>query len=138
MLLAALAAAAPWAASSAGDQPPEAASGWTSKPAVQKPHAMVVAAHPLAAAAGLRILRAGGSAADAAIATALVLGLVEPQSSGLGGGGFLLYHDARSGRALAYDGRETAPAAARPERFLDAAGRPLPSFDEELRELRGG
>jgi gamma-glutamyltranspeptidase/glutathione hydrolase len=104
---------------------PEAAAGWHAKPLAQARHAMVVAAHPLAVDAALRMLRAGGSAADAAIAAQLVLGLVEPQSSGLGGGAFALYHDARSKRLVAYDGRETAPAAARADRFLDADGRPL-------------
>jgi gamma-glutamyltranspeptidase/glutathione hydrolase len=74
----------------------------------------------------VEILRLGGTAADAAIAAQLVLNLVEPQSSGLGGGGFLLYHDARQNKLRAYDGRETAPSAARPERFLGADGKPLP------------
>jgi len=90
---------------------------------------MVAAAHPLATRAGEEILRAGGNAVDAAIAVQLVLGLVEPQSSGLGGGAFLLYHDAKHQRLVAYDGRETAPAAARPERFLDADGHPLAFLD---------
>ena len=110
---------------------PEVGSGWSSKAVVERPRAMVVAANPLAAAAGLRMLEAGGSAVDAAIATALVLGLVEPQSSGLGGGGFLVHHDGRTGRSLVYDGRETAPLAARADRFLDDAGRPV-SFDAAL------
>ncbi len=79
---------------------------------------MVAAANPLAAEAGQRMLARGGSAVDAAIAVQLVLGLVEPQSSGLGGGSMLLVHDARAKRLLAYDGREIAPAAARPDRFL--------------------
>ena len=86
---------------------------------------MVVAAHPLAARAGYDVLRKGGSAVDAAIAAELVLNLVEPQSSGIGGGGFLLHYAARDGKLEAYDGRETAPAAARPERFLGADGKPL-------------
>ncbi len=89
---------------------------------------MAVTAHSLATEAAVEILRAGGTAADAAIAAQLVLNLVEPQSSGLGGGGFLLYHDAREKRLRAYDGRETAPAAARPERFIGADGKPLPFF----------
>ena len=76
---------------------------------------MVVAAHPLAARAGYDILKRGGSAVDAAIATQLVLNLVEPQSSGIGGGGFLLHYAAREEKLSAYDGRETAPAAARSE-----------------------
>ena len=86
---------------------------------------MVAAANPLAVETGYRILRQGGSAVDAAIAVQLVLNLVEPQSSGIGGGAFMLVHDARRGRLIAYDGRETAPAAARPDRFLDADGKPL-------------
>lgn len=114
------------AAAVATHEAPEAASGWHDGAAVHARHAMVVAAHPLAAQAALRMLRQGGSAADAAIAAQLVLGLVEPQSSGIGGGAFALYHDARTGRLLAYDGRETAPAAAHPDRFLDANGAPLP------------
>jgi gamma-glutamyltranspeptidase/glutathione hydrolase len=90
---------------------------------------MVVAAHPLAARAGYEILKRGGSAVDAAIATELVLNLVEPQSSGIGGGGFLLYYDAKEKKLAAFDGRETAPAAAKPDRFLDAAGHPLNRAD---------
>ena len=86
---------------------------------------MVAAAHPLAAQAGYDILGRGGSALDAAIAVQLVLGLVEPESSGIGGGAFLLYWSQRERRLTSYDGRETAPAAARPERFLDASGVPL-------------
>ncbi len=90
---------------------------------------MVAAANPLATRAGYDILRAGGNAIDAAVAVQLVLGLVEPQSSGLGGGAFLLYHDARTKRLVAYDGRETAPAAAKPDRFLGADGQPLAFYD---------
>ena len=84
----------------------------------------VSAADPRAAAAGIEILRRGGSAADAAVAVMLALSVVEPQSSGIGGGGFLVYHDARSHRLSSYDGRETAPHAATPAYFLDASGRP--------------
>jgi gamma-glutamyltranspeptidase/glutathione hydrolase len=109
--------------------PPEHPSGWIDKKPVASRHDMVAAAHPLATRAGEEILRAGGNAVDAAIAVQLVLGLVEPQSSGLGGGAFLLYHDAKHQRLVAYDGRETAPAAARPERFLDADGHPLAFLD---------
>ncbi|MCX7962376.1 MAG: gamma-glutamyltransferase [Burkholderiales bacterium] len=86
---------------------------------------MVAAAHPLAVEAGLEILRAGGGALDAAVAVQMVLGLVEPQSSGIGGGAFLLHWSATERRLRGYDGRETAPAAARADRFLDAHGRPL-------------
>src|SRR6516164_221238 len=85
-------------------------------------HHMIVAAEPDAAQAGLEMLRAGGSAVDAAIAAQMVLTLVEPQSSGIGGGSYLIVSD---GAALhAYDGRETAPASARPNMFLDPQGRP--------------
>jgi gamma-glutamyltranspeptidase/glutathione hydrolase len=109
--------------------PPEHPSGWIDKKPVASRHDMVAAAHPLATRAGEEILRAGGNAVDAAIAVQFVLGLVEPQSSGLGGGAFLLYHDAKHERLVAYDGREMAPAAARPERFLDADGHPLAFLD---------
>ncbi len=90
---------------------------------------MVAAANPHAARAGLNILRAGGSAVDAAIAVQLVLTLVEPQSSGIGGGGFLMYYDRSSGEITAYDGRETAPAAATEKIFLSPDGEPLGFFD---------
>jgi gamma-glutamyltranspeptidase / glutathione hydrolase len=86
---------------------------------------MVVAANPLAARAGYDVLERGGSAVDAAIATELVLNLVEPQSSGIGGGAFLLHYDAKRAELAAYDGRETAPAAAKPDRFLGPDGKPL-------------
>ncbi len=108
---------------------PEAGSGWRDKHAVSARQDMVVAANPLAVDAGLETLRAGGGALDAAIAVQLVLGLVEPQSSGIGGGAFMLHWSSAERRVESYDGRETAPAAARPERFLDALGRPLPFFD---------
>jgi gamma-glutamyltranspeptidase/glutathione hydrolase len=97
--------------------------------AVTSRHFMVVAAHPLAVDAGYAVLRKGGSAVDAAIAVQLVLNLVEPQSSGIGGGAFMLVHDAGRRRLFAYDGRETAPAAAMPDRFLDRDGKPLAFFD---------
>lgn len=92
---------------------------------------MVVAAHPLAAEAGRDILRRGGSAIDAAIAAQMVLTLVEPQSSGIGGGGYLLHYAAAAGSIDSYDGRETAPAAANAERFLGADGQPL-QFQEAM------
>jgi gamma-glutamyltranspeptidase/glutathione hydrolase len=85
----------------------------------------VAAANPIAVEAGLEVLRAGGGAADAAVAVQAALGLVEPQSSGLGGGAFLLYYDAQTGTITAFDGRETAPAAATPGMFLDENGAPL-------------
>jgi gamma-glutamyltranspeptidase / glutathione hydrolase len=83
---------------------------------------MIAAANPLAAKAGLAILRAGGSAVDAAIATQLVLTLVEPQSSGIGGGAFMLHYDASSRKTIAFDGRETAPAKATEKLFLKTDG----------------
>jgi gamma-glutamyltranspeptidase/glutathione hydrolase len=96
-------------------------------PAVATPMArgpFVAAANPLAVEAGLKVLREGGSAVDAAVAVQAVLGLVEPQSSGLGGGAFMMVFDAETGAVTSYDGRETAPAAATPGLFLDN-GRPL-------------
>jgi gamma-glutamyltranspeptidase / glutathione hydrolase len=89
---------------------------------------MVVAAHPLAAEAGRDVLRKGGNAIDAAVAMGMVLNLVEPQSSGLGGGGFLVYFDAAHHRVVTFDGRETAPMAATPDRFLNADGTPMHFF----------
>ena len=90
---------------------------------------MISAANPHAVQAGARVLRAGGSAADAMVAVQTVLGLVEPQSSGLGGGAFLVWYDAQSGEVTTLDGRETAPLAATPRLFQDADGKPLKFFD---------
>jgi gamma-glutamyltranspeptidase/glutathione hydrolase len=87
---------------------------------------MVAAANPLAVEAGLRVLRDGGSAVDAAVAIQAVLGLVEPQSSGLGGGSFMVFYDAKTGKVTAYDGREKAPAGASPDLFMGPDGKPLP------------
>ena len=106
---------------------PELASGLTEKPGWATHSYAVAAANPLATQAGLEILQAGGSAVDAAIAVQMVLTLVEPQSSGIGGGAFLLHFDGQ--QTQAYDGRETAPALATPSLFLDAAGKPLPFMD---------
>jgi gamma-glutamyltranspeptidase/glutathione hydrolase len=86
----------------------------------------VAAANPLAAEAGMNVLRRGGSAVDAAIAVQAMLSLVEPQSSGLGGGAFMTYYDAASRRVRVYDGRETAPAGATPDMFLTAGGEATP------------
>ena len=91
---------------------------------VRAEHAMIAAAHPAAAEAGARILAQGGGAIDAAIAAQMVLGLVEPQSSGIGGGGFLLYYDAERERVESYDGRETAPGAAGERLFVAGDGTP--------------
>jgi len=103
---------------------PEAASGWTPKPGWAYASEAVAAANPLAADAGAQVLRAGGSAVDAAIAVQMVLTLVEPQSSGIGGGAFLLHHDGQ--RVQAFDGRETAPMAVDERLFLAVDGKPLP------------
>lgn len=110
---------------------PEAASGLERKTLAIAHKHMIVAAHPRAADAGLEILRAGGSAVDAAIATQLVLGLVEPQSSGIGGGAFLVLSDATGNHVTTFDGRETAPAAALPDRFL-RDGKPM-EFEQAVR-----
>jgi gamma-glutamyltranspeptidase/glutathione hydrolase len=90
---------------------------------------MIVAANPLASQAGAKVLRRGGTAADAMIAVQTVLGLVEPQSSGLGGGAFLVWYDAESGALTTLDGRETAPADATPRLFQDENGEPLKFWD---------
>ena len=110
---------------------PEASTGRSEKILQMANTYMVSAANPLAAAAGKEMLQAGGSAADAAMAVQLVLNIVEPQSSGLGGGTYALYWDGKNERLSAYDGRETAPAAARPDRFV-RNGSPVP-FDVAVR-----
>lgn len=106
---------------------PEGATGSVAKPGWATRTYAVAAANPLATDAGLQVLRAGGSAIDAAIAVQMVLALVEPQSSGLGGGAFLLHFDGKTTQA--FDGRETAPAGATPQLFLDANGEPLKFTD---------
>ena len=111
------------------DDAPEVASGFTQRPAVDARRMMIATANPLASAAGLAMLRRGGSAVDAAIAAQMVLNLVEPQSSGIGGGAFLMHWDPRQQEVSAWDGRETAPAAASDALFLDAAGKPLRFFE---------
>jgi gamma-glutamyltranspeptidase/glutathione hydrolase len=103
---------------------PEPASRWQEKPAQTFHAQVIVTAHPLASDAGVRMLRQGGNAVDAAIAAQLVLTLVEPQSSGLGGGAFLLLSNGRE--VVALDGRETAPQAADERLFLRPDGSPLP------------
>jgi gamma-glutamyltranspeptidase/glutathione hydrolase len=108
---------------------PEQASGVQATKPVTASRQMVVAANPIAAQAGLDVLRAGGNAADALVAVQTVLGLVEPQSSGLGGGAFLVWYDAASGKITTFDARETAPADATPDLFRDAGGKPLGFFD---------
>jgi gamma-glutamyltranspeptidase/glutathione hydrolase len=108
---------------------PEEASGYADKPGWATQHFAVAAAHPLATDAGYKILKAGGSAVDAAIAVQMVLGLVEPQSSGIGGGSFLLHHDGQRNITEAFDGRETAPAAANENLFLNANGKPVGFYE---------
>jgi gamma-glutamyltranspeptidase / glutathione hydrolase len=90
---------------------------------------MIAAANPYASEAGAAMLRKGGSAVDAAIAVQAVLSLVEPESSGLAGGAFMLHYDEKSGDVAAYDGRETAPMGATPALFLDNEGEPLPFLE---------
>jgi len=118
-----------WAASVIAQPAPEPASPVSAKLTVVAQHFLLAAAHPLAVEAGYRILERGGSAIDAAVAVQMVLNLVEPQSSGIGGGAFILHYSAADKSLSAYDGRETAPAAAKADRFLDAGGRPLKFLD---------
>ena len=106
---------------------PEGSSGYTEKPGWTNASFAVAAANPLATDAGFQVLKAGGSAVDAAIAVQMVLTLVEPQSSGIGGGAFLLHYNGRD--VEAFDGRETAPAAADEKLFLGADGKPIPFYD---------
>jgi gamma-glutamyltranspeptidase/glutathione hydrolase len=108
-------------------QQPEGASGYTDKPGWATSKFAVAAANPLATDAGYQVLKAGGSAIDAAIAVQMVLTLVEPQSSGIGGGAFLLH--ASGSQVEAFDGRETAPAAADDKLFLGADGKPMAFID---------
>ncbi|MGB2203236.1 MAG: gamma-glutamyltransferase, partial [Pseudooceanicola atlanticus] len=98
---------------------------------------MISAAHPLAVQAGADVLRAGGTAADAMVAAQAMLGLVEPQSSGLGGGGFLVYYDADLGEVFTLDGRETAPMDATPTLF-QTEGEPMGFFEAVIGGLSVG
>ncbi len=108
---------------------PEPSTGLYKKSLVSFKSHGVAAANPLAVEAGFAMLKQGGSAVDAAIATQLVLGLVEPQSSGIGGGAFALVHEGRTKKLRAYDGRETAPGAATPSRFIGSDGLPMKFHD---------
>ncbi|ALX10686.1 gamma-glutamyltransferase [Burkholderia cepacia JBK9] len=110
-----------------GVHAPELSSGWTDKPGWTSQHFMIAAANPLATQAGYDMLKAGGTAIDAAIATQMVLALVEPQSSGIGGGAFMLYFDGKATQA--YDGRETAPAAATDRLFYGPTGQPMGFYE---------
>ena len=118
-------------AACAGTPPAEPATG--AAPAIAPAReAVVVAAHPEATRAGIAVIERGGSAIDAAVAVQAMLGLVEPQSSGIGGGAFLLHYDAQSGHVTAYNGREKAPAGARPDMLLGEDGKPLPRREAML------
>lgn len=117
------------------DQPNDPV-GYQEKPGWATQGFAVAAANPLATDAGYQILLAGGSAIDAAIAVQMVLTLVEPQSSGIGGGAFVLHHDGK--KVEAYDGREAAPLAATDKLFLDAQGKPLPFMDGVVSGLSVG
>jgi gamma-glutamyltranspeptidase/glutathione hydrolase len=108
---------------------PEQASGKAQHDLVHAKTHMVASANPYASKAGMEILNDGGNAIDAMVAVQLVLGLVEPQSSGLGGGAFLVYFDGTENRLTTYDGRETAPADATADMFLDQNGQPMRFFD---------
>lgn len=108
-------------------QQPEGASGYTEKPGWATTKFAVAAANPLATDAGYQVLKAGGSAIDAAIAVQMVLTLVEPQSSGIGGGAFMLHSS--GSKVEAFDGRETAPAAVDEKLFIGADGKPLAFID---------
>ncbi|WP_262488928.1 gamma-glutamyltransferase [Halomonas sp. ANAO-440] len=115
---------------------PEQASGYTEKPGWATERFAVAAANPLATDAGYQVLRAGGSAVDAAIAVQMVLTLVEPQSSGIGGGAFLMHYDGSD--VTAFDGRETAPRAASESLFLNGDGEPLEFMDAAASGLSVG
>ncbi|WP_413283445.1 gamma-glutamyltransferase [Vibrio sp. MA40-2] len=108
---------------------PELTSKISAKQQVVAEQYMVAAANPLAVQAGYNILKSGGNAADALVAVQTVLGLVEPQSSGLGGGAFLVYYDAKTNKMTTFDGRETAPLNVKPELFQDENGKPLKFYD---------
>lgn len=107
---------------------PEAASGFSAIKSANYSKAMAVTANPHASRAAVKILRQGGSAVDAAIAAQLVLGLVEPQSSGIGGGAFMLHWQARSGELVVWDGRETAPASVSEAYYINTDGQPMDFF----------
>lgn len=104
---------------------PEVSTSWTDRKAVTGREFMAVTPHPLATQAAYDILAKGGTATDAATAAAVMLTLVEPFASGIGGGGFMLVYDKKSNRVTSYDGRETAPASATPNMFLQKNGQPM-------------
>lgn len=108
---------------------PEQSTGSEQKQLVKTKNYMVTAANPIAAQAGADVIEQGGNAIDAMVAVQLMLGLVEPQSSGIGGGAFLVYWDSDEQKLTTYDGRETAPLAATPQLFQDDKGQPLQFYD---------
>lgn len=116
---------APKAGASVENHAPEQGTGLTEQKLVHAKHFMAAAANPLATEAGYEILKRGGSAIDAMIAMQTTLSLTEPQSSGLGGGAFLVYWDNKAKKLTTFDARETAPKAATPELFLDENGKPM-------------
>ena len=128
ILLVLLSALSPTVGALNADAAPEAATGTTQKSLVQARRWMVSSANPLASEAGRQVLREGGSAVDAAITMQMVLALVEPQSSGLGGGAFIVSYDAQRRRISTIDGRETAPAAVDAQLFMKN-GKPMPFVD---------
>jgi len=113
----------------AQDIAPEAATGRVTSTQVKAQNFMIAVANPLAAQAGYEVLKEGGSAVDAMVTAQMVLGLVEPQSSGLGGGAFLVYHDEKNNKLTTLDGRETAPGAVTETLFLKSDGTPMKFFD---------
>lgn len=108
---------------------PELSNAWLNKELVKSNNFMVAAANPIATQAGYKVLSEGGSAIDALVAVQMMLGLVEPQSSGLGGGAFVVYYDAKAKKLTTFDGRETAPQEATPELFQDENGQPLKFYN---------
>lgn len=131
ILVALFAAACSRAPETAPPRQPQTAS-------VAPKHYFIAAANPHAVEAGARVLERGGTAVDAAIATQAVLGLVEPQSSGLGGGAFMIHFDPAKGLLETYDGREVAPGSATPDRFLKADGEPMEFYDAVVGGLSVG
>jgi len=129
LLLSLLAAGPSWAADTDPRAAPEPATGFAARPSASGERFMVAAAHPRATRIGYEVLAGGGNAVDAMVAVQFMLNLVEPQSSGIGGGAFLLYWDAGARRLYTFDGRETAPLAAKPDLFLDGNGEPLPFWE---------
>lgn len=111
------------------DLAPETATGTRSQHSINAQQQLVVTAHPLATQAGYKILQQGGSAIDAAVAVQAMLTLVEPQSSGIGGGAFMLYWDNNTQQLTAFDGRETAPATADSNLFITSEGTPMNWWD---------